>query len=264
MKAPISVSGPSRRFLATAMVIAATHGATAAIADEADAKKILQAMSDFLANQESISFTYDAQLDVVTPALQKIGLASSGAVTLARPDRIRVSRVGGNADVEFAYDGKALTVLGKNLNMFAKVEQTGTIDTLIDTLKFDHGLELPAADLLSSDPYGLMMADVTDVKDLGSGVIRDKECDHLAFRTQDTDWQIWVAQGDAPYPCRFTITSKMMAQGPSYTVDVTRWNTGEDVEAADFQLKTDGAKNVEMGDLSGLDEAGGIARQGGI
>ena len=52
------------------------------------------------------------------------------------------------------------------------------------------------------------MTDVTDVKDLGSGVIGGKECDHLAFRAKDTDWQIWIAQGDEPYPCRYVITSK--------------------------------------------------------
>ena len=44
------------------------------------------------------------------------------------------------------------------------------------------------------------MADVTDVKDLGSGVIGGVECDHLAFRAKDTDWQIWIAQGEEPIP----------------------------------------------------------------
>ena len=70
------------------------------------------------------------------------------------------------------------------------------------------------------------MADVTDVKDLGSGVIDGKECDHLAFRAKDTDWQIWIAQGEEPYPCRYVITSKGVDQAPQFTLDVRDWKAG--------------------------------------
>ena len=59
------------------------------------------------------------------------------------------------------------------------------------------------------------MADVIDVKDLGSGVIGGVECDHLAFRTKEVDWQIWIAQGNRPYPCRYVITSSKVAQAPA-------------------------------------------------
>jgi hypothetical protein len=78
----------------------------------------------------------------------------------------------------------------------------GTIDHLVDELREKLHVPVPAGDLLMSDVYGALMADVTDTKDLGSGVIRGKECDHLAFRTDATDWQIWIAQGDTPYQQR--------------------------------------------------------------
>ena len=51
-------------------------------ADAADAKRLLKAMSDYLAAQNAISFGYDATLEVVTQDDQKLGLASSGTVTL--------------------------------------------------------------------------------------------------------------------------------------------------------------------------------------
>jgi hypothetical protein len=70
---------------------------------------------------------------------------------------------------------------------------------------------LPGADLLLSNVYDGLMADVVDAKDLGSGMIGGIECDHLAFRTEDVDWQIWIAQGDRPYPCRYVITTKHVA-----------------------------------------------------
>lgn len=46
--------------------------------DSAEAKKLLKAMSDYLAAQKAISFAYDANLQVVTNSDQKLGLASSG------------------------------------------------------------------------------------------------------------------------------------------------------------------------------------------
>ncbi|MDX2434268.1 MAG: DUF2092 domain-containing protein, partial [Desulfobacterales bacterium] len=50
-------------------------------ADEADAKRILKSMSDYVGAQKAISFEFDAILEVVTHDEQKLALASSGTVT---------------------------------------------------------------------------------------------------------------------------------------------------------------------------------------
>jgi hypothetical protein len=150
-------------------------------ADEADAKRLLKAMSDYLAAQQAISFEYDATLEVITKEEQKLALASSGTLILNRPDKILATRSGGHADVEMSFDGKTLTLLGKNLNIYAQQEVPGTVDNLVDELR-KQNRPLPAADLLLSDPYEALMLDVVDVKDLGSGVIGGVECDYLAFR----------------------------------------------------------------------------------
>ena len=69
-------------------------------AGEADAKSLLKTMSDYMASQNTISFDYDAEYEVVTKDNQRIALASSGTVAMARPDKIRTTRLGGFADVE--------------------------------------------------------------------------------------------------------------------------------------------------------------------
>ena len=234
-----------------------------AAADDGDAKVLFKAMSDYLVGQKAIHFTYDASLEVVTTDLQKLSLANSGSASMARPDKLRFARKGGFLDAEIAYDGKTVTAFGKTLNTFAKVPVEGTIDEMMDILRFDYDLKAPAADLLSSNPYEIMMSNVTDARDLGSGIIGGKRCDHLAFRTRDTDWEIWIAQGDAPYPCRFTITSKLMAMAPSYTIEVTSWKAGADVPADDFKVSTGDAKEVKLEDMTeGLEMALDVAREG--
>lgn len=228
-------------------------GSATASADEADAKRLLKAMSDYMAAQKTFSFNYDATLDIVTPEDQVIGLASSGALTFSRPNGIHASRAGGFADTEMNFDGKTLTLLGKNLNVFTQIEIPGTVDHLIDELKDTYNRPLPAADLLLSNSYDALMRGVVDVKDLGSGVIGGVECDSLAFRTEEVDWQIWIAHGDKPYPCRYVITSKMVVNGPQYSIQVSNWKAGDEVAKTDFSFKNaTGAEQIKIEDLKGM------------
>src|SRR5205809_546627 len=84
---------------------------SSAHADEAQAKSLFKAMSDYLAAQKTLSFDYDTNLEFVTKEGQKLALASSGTISVSRPDKIRATRTGGFADVEMVYDGKTLSVL---------------------------------------------------------------------------------------------------------------------------------------------------------
>jgi hypothetical protein len=245
--------------LLAATAVAAVASMSPAKADEAQAKAIFKAMSDYVSGQKAISFKFDSVLDVVTAEHQKLGLASSGTVAINRPDKIHATRTGGFADVEFAFDGNSVTLLGRNANAYAKVSATGSIDQLVDELRDKYHRPLPAADLLMSNPYEQLMPDVTDAKDLGSGVIRGVECDHLAFRTSEVDWQIWIAQGSRPYPCRYVITSSKVAGAPSYTIDVTDWKAGAEVASDSFSVTIPAnAKQMNPADLPDFDEMAGI------
>ena len=113
-----------------------------------------------------------------------------------------------------------------------------------------------------SDVYKQLMPLVVNVKDLGSGVIHGVECDHLAFRTREVDWQIWIAQGDRPYPCRYVVTSTKVTGAPQYTIDVRAWKTGAEVAPDDFSFKAPtGATKLKPGDLPDIDELPGIFRR---
>jgi hypothetical protein len=233
-------------------------------ADEADAKKLFKAMSDYMAAQKAISFQYETNLEIVTKDKQKLGIASSGKITLNRPDKIRATRTGGFADVEFVFDGKTLTLLGKTANLYGQLEVPGTIDHLVDELRDKYRRPLPGADLLLSNVYDQLMPTVVNVKDLGSGVIGGVECDHLAFRTKEVDWQIWIAQGSRPYPCRYVITSNKVAQAPQYSLTISGWKTGDEIGAEDFTFKNAaGATKKDLADLPSLDELPAIFAVGG-
>lgn len=219
-------------------------------ADEAYAKTLLKNMSDYMTAQKSLSFNYDTILEVVTKDQQRLALAGSGTVVMNRPDKLRNTRSSGFTDIEMLFDGKTLTLLGKGKNIYSQIEVPGTLDHLLDVLRDKYNRPLPGADLFMSNPQEQLMAGVNNIKDLGSGVIGGVECDHLAFRKKEVDWQIWIAQGDKPYPCRYVITSKQVAGGPQYSIQLSEWKTGDAVAPDDFTFNNStNAKKIDLKDL---------------
>lgn len=236
---------------------------TTALADEAYAKTQLKNMSDYMSAQKNIAFKYDTILEVVTKDKQRLALAGSGTVVINRPDKIRSTRSSGFLDVEMLFDGKTLTLLGKNKNIYAQTEVPGTLDHLLDVLRDKYNRPLPGADLFMSNPQDQLMAGVYDIKDLGSGVIGGVECDHLAFRKKKVDWQIWIAQGDQPYPCRYVITSKLIAGTPQYSIQLSDWKSGDGVAPDDFAFSNPtNAKKIELKDLPNAEDLPGNFMRG--
>ena len=227
------------------------------VAEEADARRLLKAMTDYVGAQQAIAFDYDATLEVVTKDRQKLQLASSGTVSLARPDKIRTTRSGGFVDIETVFDGKTLTLFGKNKNIYTRVEAPGSLDSLMNDLEKKYDRSLPAADLFLTKAYDEMTAEVTNVKDLGSGVIGGIECDYFAFRAKDVDWQIWVTQGAKPRPCRYVITSTGIPDSPQSTVQLRNWKTGSEVAKTDFAFKAPaGARLINLDELKKTKDMG--------
>lgn len=242
--------------LALGLVVFAAQ-VTPARADEAQARGILTAMTDYLGAQQSLSFDVDSTIEVVTTDGSKVAIASSGSVAMERPDKIRLRRHGGFATVEMTFDGQVLSVANLDANVYGQSNVPGTVDDLIDTLREEYLIPLPAADLLDSGAGEVLLADVTEVRDLGSGVIRGEECDHLAFRSSEVDWQIWIAQGEVPRPCRFVITSREIEGWPQYTLEFSAWGRGAIEPAFVFEAPA-GATMVEVKDVPDLSEVSGI------
>ncbi len=220
-----------------------------------NAKEMVKAMSDYLGSQNAIQFDFNSTLEVVTTENQKLALTSSGELLMERSGKLFASRHGGFANVEVVYDGETVSILGKNKNAYVQADVSGTVDDLVNTLRNDYGLPLPGADLLLSNVYDELMPEVLDIKDLGSGVVNGKECDHLAFRTDQVDWQLWIAQGDQPHPCRYTITTRDVEGLPQYTIELGNWQAGVEMVTDRFTFQVpEGATKLEPGEIEVFDE----------
>ena len=216
--------------------VAATQGARAD-----DPGKILKGMADYLAGQKSLSAKFDSDIEAITPELQKIQFTSSGEMKMTRPDKLRIRRTGGYADVELVYDGKTVSLYGNNAKSYVQADLAGTIDQMINTLQSRSGAGMPGADLLLSNSYDELMANVLEAKHIGQGVVDGVECEHLAFRGPDTAWQIWIEPGAKPVPRKYVITSKTVTGAPQYTLKMKDWKTDAHTDG-DFAFKPPAAR----------------------
>jgi len=243
---------PVASMVLAAMLFASASGVQA---QAPDAKTVLKAMSDYVGSQKTIKLTFDSDIEVITPQLEKIQFTNSGELLLSRPDKLRAHRVGGYADVALVFDGKLASIYGKNLNGYAQFDAPGSVDQLIAALRAGHGVALPGADLLQSNAYDILVAGVQEAKHIGRGVIDGRECEHLAFRNADTDWQLWVEVGKRPIPRKMVITSKTVNSAPQYTLRVKSWETGVNLAADAFKFDPPaGAKKIGPDALIELDE----------
>jgi hypothetical protein len=237
---------------------------TVAQSQGSDAKAVLKAMADYVRGQKTIELTFDSDIEIITPQLEKIQFTNSGEGLLHRPDELRAHRKSGHADVTMVFDGKNVSVYGKHLNGYAQFESPGSVDQLLEAMREGHGVALPGADLLLTNSYEVLVAGVMEAKHIGRGVIDGRECEHLAFRNYDTDWQIWVETGDKPIPRKMVITSKTINNGPQYTLRVKGWKTDftPAADAFDFTPPA-GAEKLSPDALIELDELPPGSPEGG-
>jgi hypothetical protein len=241
------------RMLVLAAVLAAAG--SLAQAQARDAKAVLKAMSDYVGSQKTIELAFDSDIEVITPQLEKIQFTNSGQALLSRPDKLRAHRVGGYADVALLFDGKTASIFGKHVNAYAQVAAPGSVDQLFEALRAGHGVALPFADLLLTNSYDTLAAGILEAKHIGRGVIDGRECEHLAFRNFDTDWQLWVDVGDKPVPRKMVITSKTLNSAPQYTLRVTSWKTDVKIASDAFTfLPPANAQRLRPDELVKLDE----------
>ncbi len=198
------------------------------------ADNLLRKMSKDLADTKSFRFDARHVTEVVTKDGQKLEMLADSNLTIQRPNKLRSERTGAIADVTLYYDGDNITIAGNRRNLYATAQAPKNLDEAIDFARDELGLEAPGADLLTSDVYSGLMEDVVAGMYVGLEPVGDRMCHHLAYRANETDWQIWIDDGARALPCRYTITSKKVKGSPEYSVDLTNWDVNPKIDDAKF------------------------------
>jgi hypothetical protein len=231
--------------LAAALLPGAACAQPAGVDPQADT--IFRAMTTYMAGLKQFSARTENTLEVVTTDLQKIQFVAPASITVSRPDKLLAERRGDIEDQSFFYDGKSLTLYNPGSKHYATVAAPDSIDSMLDFARTRLDVFAPGGDLVDTRAYHRLMQDVKAGVYLGPEIVGGQRCHHLAYRATEVDWQVWVREGDRPLPCKYVITSKLMAGAPQFSTEVLDWNTNPTITADMFRfVPPAGARPVEF------------------
>ncbi|HEY2584213.1 MAG TPA: DUF2092 domain-containing protein [Tepidisphaeraceae bacterium] len=230
-----------------ALAVVLLAGARAGAAEEAaapatrpavdpTADRILHESCDFLAKTPALSVHAELWKDVVLPSGHKIQVTRSIDLAARRPDRLHVDARAHRKGRSIWYDGKTLTVLDRETNLYGTVDAPATIDQMVDMAATEYGITIPLEDLAVSDPYASAMKHVTAGGYFGEEPVLGVMCRHVAFSTDRIDWQLWVADSPQPLPQKLVISYKGEEQYPQYTFIFSKWNVSNRAADLAFQF----------------------------
>lgn len=242
----IDASTATRALMALALGLVASPS-PAAPAFDPDSRRILQSMSDFVAAAPAFSVTAETSMEVVTHNGEKLQFLTPVSASVRRPDRLLAKRDGDLVDQRFYYDGKSLTLFNPADNVYATVPAPATLDAALAYARDELDIIAPAGDLIGSNAYAALTADMISSTYLGLSVVGGHRCHHLAFRGNEVDFQIWIEEGKRPLPWRFVITSKTVAGAPQFVTQMASWDLAPRLRDKDFEFKAPkGASGIDF------------------
>lgn len=191
-----------------------------------EARAILIRMAEFMARTGSFSVSVRNSYDVYQKSGQKIEFSEMRTITVARPDRLRIEVEESSGDRQMLlFDGKELTMATPTRNVYAKTPKPGVIDDAINYFTSDLGVKVPFSVLLQTSAPKKIDQITQTLDYVERTTIFGVPAHHLAGRTANVDYQIWIADGDRPLPQRLVLTYRKEKGQPQFRAQFSDWNT---------------------------------------
>jgi hypothetical protein len=203
---------------------------------DAKAEAVLKAMSEFLRAQPRLVVACERVAEGVTYDNEKVQLVSQITVQTERPGKFRAdAELASRRLIWCAVNGRAIGVCEPDKRATeTKGLEPATIDGMVDAIASRYGISMPLADLFVADPLSSFKAHAVSGRHVGQARIGGVLCDHLAYRAEKLDWQLWVEVGKTPLPRRFVITYSADAMAPQLTFSDLRWTFPASLPDATF------------------------------
>jgi len=208
---------------------------------QVEAPAVLMWAADFLSQVKQFSVSIRAGYDVLQKTGQKIEFNELRNVTLARPDRMRVDVEQSDGDrTLILFDGEKITVSDPEQKTYAIADGPGDVDHAILFFLNDLRLKFPLAMMFVTKLPSELESRVRSVSFVERDDTMDVPCIHLAARTDEVDFQIWIPSQDAPLPRRVVITYKNEPGQPQFRADFSNWNLSPNLPQGFFTFTPPG------------------------
>ena len=216
--------------------------------DDAAVKRLKTSL-DYVAGLERFTLVTNSTIEMVLQDGQKLQFDNAIRATVQRPNKFHARRLGDLVNQEFFYDGQSLTLQDGTAGFHATVAAPDTIEGMLDFARDTLDIVAPAGDVIYDNAFELLMDGVESAIHLGPTYVEGTVCDHLAFSApgNDTDFQIWVQQGEVPLPRRIVITSREITNAPQFAVHIREWDLSPDIARGLFEFDAeDSSTEIEF------------------
>jgi hypothetical protein len=193
-------------------------------------------MGDYLRSLSKFQVDAEVTQDTVLETGQKIKSEASTTLKVQGHDRMYARTEGDVRTREFFYNGKKLTQYSPYLKYYTTVDAPPKVSETLHMIEDHYGIQIPMEDLFL---FGSDQAQIDALKEalyVGPSTIKGKLCDHLAFRQEGVDWQLWITRAEKPLPCKLVITTTDEKSFPEYSA-VYRWNLKPGFQESMFTFK---------------------------
>jgi hypothetical protein len=222
---------------------------------EDGAIEALKEMSDYLMTAQTLAITSQGSLDAVTNNGQRIQMDGVTHYKVRRPGFV-IDYQSNIKDRRFIYDGKTFTVYSPTLGFYASVPAPATNREVLETIYEKFGIALPLEDLFrwGDGSQAARLQALQSAYEVGTATIDGVQTDHFAFREAETDWEVWIQQGDQPVPRKLVIVDRNDPAKPTFIARLT-WTMNPTFTDADFTFVPDAnAKRIQLATYKGTGE----------
>jgi hypothetical protein len=214
---------------------------------DTEAVEILKKATDYLTGITQFRLKGYKETDVVQESGQKLQFSSSFEIYLKRPDCIFVSRTDDDGIIRrLWYDGKTVSMFDEGEKVYAQIKAPDTLDSMLDYLEIVMKSPFPLADLFYNDLSPLFDRIVSGMY-LDISFVKKSACDHLAFRGESIDWQIWIERGEKPLIRKIVTTYKELPGEPQLSARLDDWDIQPQLSDALFQFTPpEGARRIPV------------------
>lgn len=185
----------------------------------------LMDMAKFLGSTQKFSATLRVGYDVPQANGQTIEFGEFRDIWISRPNLLRMEETGSDGGQSLTlFDGKLITVYDDDTGTYAQAPQPGSIDDSVIYFVRDLKMRLPLAPLLMqtfSDELGRRLQSIEYVE---RTAVVGQPAHHIAGRTANADFQIWIADSKQPLPLRMIMNYRKAEGQPKFWADFSNWN----------------------------------------
>jgi hypothetical protein len=190
----------------------------------------LNRMSDYLKTLKAFRINSEVSKDELVDRNMKIQKSASNEIFVLLPDRLHAHMAGDEQDLQIIYNGRTFTVYDPAGKHYATAPAPATVARTLDAIRARYGIVFPLADFIQMSSQEKVLQNITAAGYIGASRIDGVECDHIAVRQPDVDWQVWIEKGEKPLPRKIVITTKTQATQPQY-IATLKWDTTSSVDS---------------------------------